>query len=120
MKNLTRGLLILLSLCSTVALGVVAIGALWFVPQFVELFDGFGGELPFLTSAIVYSHYYWFLLPAVTLFVGIDTARRKELSPTHVMLSGGLFVGGFILAFLLFGVSIWAGYAPIFELSEKL
>ncbi|MGI9301713.1 MAG: hypothetical protein ACR2RB_03260 [Gammaproteobacteria bacterium] len=118
MKKFSRGLLLSLAFVSTAALAVVAIGAWWIVPQFVELFDGFSSELPFVTNVVVYSYPYWLIFPAITLVAGTYIARRNEFNSRQLVASVGLFVGGFALAFVLLGVSVWAFYAPIVQLSE--
>ncbi len=118
-NKLSKGLLILLSIGSTVVLCVVSFEALWLVPQFVELFKEFGGEIPFITKAVINSHYYWVVFPVMTMIVGVDIVRRGELGAQYVVFSEGLFIGGFLLALALLILSVWAAYGPILELPES-
>lgn len=115
---MSKGLLLLLSAGSTIALGVVAIGGLWIFPQFADLFEEFENSIPFTTKIVLLSYKLWWVFPLVTLLVGVDLLRRETISGQHVAMAGGLFFGGFVLAFLLLSLSVWAMYAPVMEMSK--
>ena len=74
-----------------VALLVSAILLIWVVPQFEEVFKGFGADLPFFTQMIVAASrfmvgWWWLiLLVAVGAVVGFLFAYKRSLSMQHTM-----------------------------------
>lgn len=116
MKSLTKKLLLVLSIISTVTLGIVAIGSFFIFPHFSKLFEDI--TVPHFTTIILYSYKLWWILPLTTLLVGINTLRRQELSKKYFVLSVIIFGGGIIIAFLLILISVVAMYLPIFEMAD--
>lgn len=66
------------------AIGVVIFLLTSIVPMFVDMFEGFGGELPFITKFVMgaseFVQHYWYILIAVVVFVvaGLWLVRRDE------------------------------------------
>jgi len=44
-----------------------ALAALFIVPQFEKLFEGFGAELPAATRFVIDSYHYWWLIPVLMI-----------------------------------------------------
>ena len=89
---------------------VVSVGALFVVPQFLELFRGFNAEPPLGTRVLVATYRWWGVLP-ISVCAMWWVAKREGLSPVYVMFFG--VVSG--IALFVFGV--WACYAPIVNLA---
>jgi len=73
------------ALLACVATGVVIFLMVYFIPQFKQMFDEFGGRLPLLTQIIIaisdgLFRYGWFLaIVAVALFILIRRAMRSDI-----------------------------------------
>lgn len=118
MKDQKKVVLIVLSLISTIALGIVAIGSFFVFPHFSKLFEGIPVPIPLATAVILYSYKFWWVLPLTTLVLGIDIFRRKEVSEKYFTVAVILFIGGMILAFLLIPATVVAMYLPIFKMAN--
>jgi type II secretory pathway component PulF len=118
MKNRKKLVSLILSIISTVALGIVAIGSFFVFPHFSKLFEGIPVPIPLATAVILYSYKFWCVLPLATLVLGIDIFRRQELSEKYFTVAVILFIGGIILAFLWLIASVVAMYLPIFKMAN--
>jgi hypothetical protein len=118
MKNRKKIVLLVLSIISTVVLGIVAVGSFWYFPRFSKLFEGISVPIPHATTAILFSYKFWLALPLATLVLGIDILRRKEVSEKYFTVAVNLFVGGIIFAFLLMTTSVVTMYLPIFKMAN--
>lgn len=118
MKNRKKVVLLVLSISSTVVLGIVAIGSFWYFPRFSKLFEDIPVPIPHATAVILNSYKFWWVLPLTTLVLGTDIYRRKEVPEQYFTVAVNLFVGGIILAFLLILISIIAMYLPIWKLAD--
>ncbi len=100
------------------ATAAIYIAIIFAASAFVDLFKGFGAELPLL-SRIVFSTYQYFgvlSLIAVVPWIGI-LRNRRVWSPANqqrlVTVTAGLGV-----AFLMLGAVFFASYLPIFVLGS--
>jgi type II secretory pathway component PulF len=80
------------------------------VPQFADLFRGFGADLPVETRVLLSTYPWWgaLILPIVALW-WYEWKNAKNQMTAVVF---GAFAGG---ALLLFGV--WACYSPLMRLA---
>lgn len=102
----------LLPLIGAVQVLVVAAVAAFFVPGFVEMFRGFGAELPQATRLLVDTYRWWPLLSLIVPLVWV-------LSPRHLRALLALVTGVLLaLALSLFG--IWACYMPLIRLVRPI
>ncbi|MGE6412732.1 type II secretion system F family protein [Planococcus kocurii] len=75
--------------------GVIAIGVVIFllatiVPMFVEMFEGFGGELPLLTQVVMQASnlviQYWYVIIVVVLLIGVLFWAMKRSTKGRMLL----------------------------------
>ena len=104
----------LLMLCFGVFAGVaVAVGAFFIVPNFQEVFKGFGTELPLATKLLLATYQWWGVVPGVTVVLWTfwpNAPKRGMVALIFGMLSSGL----------LSGFLVWAAYMPIFRLGSTV
>ena len=82
------------------------------VPEFIELFEEFGSDLPGITKLVINIHDNFYLL-AIPGFIGnILIHLKKQLA--------GWWLVGFsgVMAITLIPLTIIAMYLPIFQMSE--
>ena len=88
------------------------------VPQFEDMFRGFGAELPWLTAVFVRHRHLFFLLPLLPprlwwalarIARGAPEARRKSAVLALLLALG--------LTFTMVPLTIFAMYLPIFRLA---
>ena len=105
----TEKLLLVFGLISSLLTAVV-LSAL--VPQFANVFQSFGAELPFLTKSLVEFYRAFFLLP-------IFVVLAWYLAPKH---SRGImsFLTGMFCLFGITGISVVLLYLPIFMLGNTV
>jgi len=119
MKQNTRKSLLLTSCITTIILAILVTATYFIIPVFVDMFASFGGELPSTTKFVLVTYKYWLIIPIITLAMCIDIWRRSEYTGRYrkfVFYTLLGFVVGTI--FLVFFVSIFAMYAPIFRMGE--
>lgn len=100
------------------ALLVAALAVNLIVPQFQDIFQGFGAELPWLTAVFVRHRHLFFLLPllppllwwALARTTGAATDARRKWAVLALLLALGL-------TFAMVPVTIVAMYLPIFRLA---
>ncbi|MDJ0330993.1 type II secretion system F family protein [Planococcus sp. S3-L1] len=75
--------------------GIIAIGVVIFllatiVPMFVEMFEGFGGELPLLTQVVMQASnlviQYWYVIIIVVLLIGVLFWTMKRSTKGRMLL----------------------------------
>jgi hypothetical protein len=89
-----------------------AVGALFVVPRFAEMFAAFGAELPLSTRVLLATYRGWLAFPLLVLAVGLCWPSAKNRPVAAVL--AGTFSAFAMLAFVL-----WACYAPIFRLAAQ-
>ncbi len=89
-----------------------AIGALFVVPQFAEMFAGFGAELPPATRLLLATYRWWLALPVLVVVIGMAWPKPNDRAAAAVI--SGLFLAIAMVVFVT-----WAGYAPIFNLAAQ-
>ena len=89
---------------------VVAVGALFVVPHFQEMFENFGVTLPFTTKLLLATFRWWGFVPVITFALW-------ALWPNPSSRGMAALVFGMSSAVLLFLFGLWAAYAPIFQLA---
>jgi len=82
------------------------------VPEFEELFEGFGADLPAFTKFVIHFHDQFYILAIPGFFGNIFLHIRK-----HII---GWWLVGFsgAMAVLLIPLTIVAMYLPIFQMSK--
>ena len=82
------------------------------VPEFEELFEGFGAELPFFTRLVLNVHEYFYLL-TIPAFVGniLIYNMKNQLGWWLVGITG-------VMGILLIPLTIIAMYLPIFQMGN--
>lgn len=101
-----------------VALLLAAVAVNLVVPQFQDIFDGFGAQLPWLTMVFVKHRHAFFLLPLLPLLLwwGLArTARKASGAGRHAAMIALLVALG--LTFVMVPLAIIAMYLPIFSLA---
>ena len=88
-----------------------AIATSIYIPQYSELFEGFGAELPFLTKAVLLGAWGFWILPFIA-FVVIAFAPKAK-SPTTTIV---IFL--FVVGILWVPVAIYGLYLPVWEMAE--
>jgi len=100
------------------ALLVAALVVNLIVPQFEDIFSGFGAELPWLTAVFVHHRRLFFLLPLLPPLLWWALARQAGASPEarrrSAVLALLLALG---LTFVMVPLTIIAMYLPIFGLA---
>ena len=100
------------------ALLVAALVVNLIVPQFEDMFRGFGAELPWLTAVFARHRHLFFLLPllppllwwAMARHAGASPQARRKLAVLALLLALGL-------TFVMVPLTIIAMYLPIFGLA---
>jgi len=113
MENNKKGALILVSI-STLFLFALAYFANLVLPDFKEVFDGFGTDLPLSTSLVIGSYPAWWLLPILASVVLIDIFRRKtDVDKGYIVKVKRIGIAGIGISIFLFIFSVYAVYAPV-------
>jgi hypothetical protein len=88
----------------------VATAALFVVPQFMTMYEGFGGNVPNITRLMLATYRGWalFALAVPLVWLAWPDPRTRGVV--------GLILGG-MLAALLIAFGLWACYAPLFALA---
>ena len=112
---LTAILLMKRNLAATLAIAMIlptatAIGALFVVPRFAEVFAGFGAELPLETRLLLATYRWWLALPVLVVVIGMSWPKPIDRATAAV-------VSGLILAIAMVAFVMWACYVPIFKLA---
>ena len=82
------------------------------VPEFIELFEGFGSELPAFTQLVIdiHNHFYLFAIPG---FVGNILIHNHKLRAGWILV---IFSGA--MGILLIPLTVIAMYLPIFAMGK--
>ncbi|MDZ4811628.1 MAG: hypothetical protein SGI99_03325 [Pseudomonadota bacterium] len=89
-----------------------AIGALFVVPRFAEVFAGFGAELPPATRLLLATYRWWLAFPVLVVVIGMAWPKSNDRATAAVI--SGLFLAIAMIVFVT-----WACYAPIFSLAVQ-
>ncbi len=89
-----------------------AIGALFVVPRFAEVFAGFGAELPLETRLLLATYRWWMAFPVLVVVIGMAWPKPNDRATAAVI--SGLFLAIAMVVFVT-----WACYAPIFNLAAQ-
>ncbi len=104
-----------------VALLLAAIAVNLVVPQFQDVFDGFGAQLPWLTAVFVKHRHAFFLLPLLPPLLWWGLARSAGKAPgtrrNAAMIALLVALG---LTFVMVPLAIIAMYLPIFGLAAAV
>ncbi|MCX4026949.1 hypothetical protein H0A36_28055 [Endozoicomonas sp. SM1973] len=116
----TRALL--LSLGLLVFSLFIHIGVVFVIPQFLEVFAGFGADLPAITQFVLKTHRYYFLVFLLLLPICILLYRRrlihkgKEKQRKHPLLAYSVLA--LLLTLAIQGFVMISMYIPIFYLGS--
>ncbi len=104
-----------------VALLLAAIAVNLVVPQFQDIFDGFGAQLPWLTAVFVKHRHAFLLLPLLPplLWWGLarNAGKARGSRRTAAMIALLVALG---LTFVMVPLAIIAMYLPIFGLASAV
>ena len=115
MTNNKNGTLILTGV-ATIFLLVVTYYGNQILPDFHEVFNGFKTDLPMSTSIVMSSYEVWWLLPAFSIILFIDVARRtSDENSSYFRNIKMIGVGGILLAVFMSLFSVYAIYAPTMQ-----
>lgn len=112
MTNVKQSTQLWLGWLTVIAAFISFIMLSYVVPQFEELFEGFGAELPAFTQFIVSAHNQFYLL-ALPGFIGnlLIHSTKNRLGWWLVGFSG-------VMGILLIPLTIIAMYLPVFEMGR--
>jgi hypothetical protein len=101
---------IALPVFGTINVLAVAIAALFVVPHYIDMFKGFGMDLPHITRLMLATHRWWSLLALVVpaLWASWPNPRSRGVAS---------LIAGTILALLLTVFCVWGCNAPLFTLA---
>ncbi len=88
-----------------------AIGTSIFVPQYLEIYEGFSAELPLLTKIVLMGAWCIWILPFTAFMSIVFTFKAKNITSTIVFF---LFVIGIVWVPL----AIYGLYLPIWEMES--
>ena len=109
---------IVLSVALTIISGMLYSAIYPAVPQFVEIFEGFGAELPWFTQFILDNYYYFglpYLLGLIPCMILVKNRASVIPSEKHLFM---LIVINFVLSFFVIGITVIAMYLPIFKMGN--
>lgn len=89
---------------------IVGIGALFVVPEYLAMFDAFGGDLPGATHWLLATYRYWWLAPVLVCVLLVAWPRPADRPALALILGTG--IGGGLFAF-----GLYALYAPVLLLA---
>lgn len=102
----------------TVSLAGIAAGMAKITPQFIQLFAGFGAELPWLTRMTLSYSRYLGLLPIISgilaIYVWLHSVRSRESERALTM----LLIGFAVVAVVIITMAVAGFYLPIFKLGK--
>lgn len=113
-------LMLVLSMGFILASGVIYFLIYLMIPQFKEIFAGFGAELPAQTAFVVSTYkYYGFLtlfglVPCVQLYM-----NRKVFNGNEKRLFAVIVIS-FVLSVLVFTFAVYSMYLPIFTMGDAI
>lgn len=88
------------------------------IPQFSEIFESFGADLPFLTQLVLSTYGFYaisFLICIVACFLICINHKVVRQRPKALF---SFVIIGFMLSLILAGLSIVSMYLPIFKVSH--
>lgn len=91
--------------------------AIWKAPVFAQLFEGLGGELPFITRAFFATRLFWWLAPIVFGLLSFDVLRRRDPSRAYFTV---VLVASTLVAFSLHAWMVQAMYAPLYDILREI
>lgn len=108
----------LLTIINAVLIFFVYIGSFFIIPEFSELFKGFGAELPLATLFVLKSYKYWVVFLIIPIFIYLKyltTSRISSITEKNLIV-----VNISILVFLVLFLPLLviAMYLPIFEIGK--
>ena len=97
-----------------------SVAALFIVPQFAQLFEGFGTELPLATRIVIETYHYWWLIPlaflAQFLLLRLGPAYGVVVQKSLLILNI-FFV---VLEILFIPAMVFIFYLPIFTMGSVI
>ena len=99
----------------TVALLIIAIGALAIVPSFAPVFKPLG-DLPWITTLVVSSGAYWGVFPVISAIISGYLWRRASLPSEHEKVLRFVLIVSAVFAVAIVPIGLYALYLPMFKL----
>ncbi|MDT0596627.1 hypothetical protein [Glaciecola petra] len=105
-----------LSLAATLVLIIVVGVVNALLPEFIDIFEGLGAELPTISLWVINTFNFWWVFPGITLvfFIAIQTHQLSQ-KPQIVDLSKKVAIGGFVSAALILILTFVAIYSPAYS-----
>lgn len=95
-----------------------SIAAMFIVPQFEKLFEGFGADLPYATKLVIDSYHYWWLVPLIMVgqFLYMQFGNVTSVAAQRVFFSLNIFF--VVLEVLFVPLMVIVFYLPIFAMGK--
>ncbi len=90
------------------------------IGEFEKLLNEMGGTTPSLTNLYLSSYKYWSVLAIFPLFILIKTLPSQKNPTLQYRVTSFVLIAHMIFGLMIFIGTIFAMYAPIFELGNTL
>ena len=90
------------------------------IPQFEELFKGFGAELPVATKFVLISYHYWSVLVFVPLIILVKYLMTPELTARSNRILTYITMPMFVFLVFFIPLLVVVLYLPIFLMGSKM
>ena len=119
--EISKGKLIFLKVLAFVAfveLALVAGFGYTQISDFEKLFNNFGEPVPLLTDLYILTYKYWGILTLFPLFILFQTLTSDKGSKLSFLATTSVLITHMIFGIVIFIFTVFAMYAPIFELGN--
>jgi type II secretory pathway component PulF len=86
----------------------------WSIPNYIDLFKGFGAKLPGETRFVLDTYRFWGVFAIAAL------AGTTMLFTEHRRWGWGLLAPAGVSVVILWPLTVWALYAPIFDMGSQI
>ncbi len=90
------------------------------IDAFNELLKDFGEPVPLLTGMYLVTYKYWGILVLFPLFISFQTLASDKKPNLPFGATTSILIAHMVFGFLIFIFTVFAMYAPIYELGETL
>jgi type II secretory pathway component PulF len=110
----------ILTVINAILICIFSLGAFFIIPEFAELFKGFGAELPIATLFVLESYKFWpiFLIVPVFIYVKYLTSEKLAVNTEKNLLIVNISILVFMA--LLLPLLVYVMYLPIFEMGKAV
>ena len=107
----------ILPVVSTAILAITVVSLIKVISQFsgiLQTGEEAGRQLPLSTIIVLSTYKFWWVFPLISFILGIGVLKRKSISANYPKALTCIFWGGIVLAIVLFLLTQYAMYPPIF------